>query len=182
MPTSTAAALLSAASFACGLLFAHATRGYLRRRRMRRACLSRGLKQALVAQRNRHFCGAQRVSYSNTDPLLLVRGQGCRLEDEAGRVFLDTRNNVCHVGHAHPAVAAAVADQVATLNTNTRYLHPTLCQLASRLLSTFPAPLSDGSIFVRASPSSLAAGTHTLAPRVRSLSTQEVKRTTLLSA
>ena len=34
--------------------------------------------------------------------------------------YLDTRNNVCHVGHAHPKVAAAVARQAAELNTNTR--------------------------------------------------------------
>ena len=28
----------------------------------------------------------------------------------SGRSYLDTRNNVAHVGHAHPAVAAAVEE------------------------------------------------------------------------
>jgi len=46
--------------------------------------------------------------------------------------------NVCHVGHAHPRVAAAIGQQAAKLNTNTRYLHPNLVLLAKRLLATFP--------------------------------------------
>eukprot|EP00927_Polykrikos_kofoidii_P050426 TRINITY_DN44343_c0_g1_i1.p1 TRINITY_DN44343_c0_g1~~TRINITY_DN44343_c0_g1_i1.p1 ORF type:complete len:495 (-),score=71.38 TRINITY_DN44343_c0_g1_i1:277-1761(-) len=98
-----------------------------------------GLSKADIWRlRREHFCASQSVSYSNTDPLLVVRGEGSRLFDEQGREYLDTRNNVCHVGHAHPYVAKAVAQQVATLNTNTRYLHPNLSLLASRLTSTFP--------------------------------------------
>jgi len=104
-------------------------------------------KAALLAQRRRNFCPAQSISYANTDPLLVVRGRACTLVDEAGRCFLDTRNNVAHVGHAHPAVADAVASQVAELNTNTRYLHPHVCELARRLLATMPAPLCDGVVF-----------------------------------
>jgi len=95
-------------------------------------------KEQILSMRRSHFCAAQSVSYANTDPLLIVRGEGARLFDERGRKFLDTRNNVCHVGHAHPRVAAAVAQQVAVLNTNTRYLHPNVCLLAQRLASTFP--------------------------------------------
>ena len=48
-------------------------------------------------------------SYANADPLLIVGGQGARLVDVRGRRFLDTRNNVAHVGHAHPLVQGAVA-------------------------------------------------------------------------
>lgn len=88
--------------------------------------------------RQKHFCAAQSVSYANTDPLLLLRGQGSRLFDDKGKAYLDTRNNVCHVGHAHPKVAAAVARQIEKLNTNTRYLHPNLCLLAKRLTDTMP--------------------------------------------
>lgn len=33
------------------------------------------------------------------------------------------------------------------LNTNTRYLHPTVCLLARSLLATLPAPLCDGVVF-----------------------------------
>ena len=104
-------------------------------------------KHVLLAARRRHFCPAQSISYANTDPLLIVEGRGARLIDEAGRSFLDTRNNVAHVGHAHPRVAAAVSEQVAQLNTNTRYLHPNVCALARRLLDTMPAPLRDGVVF-----------------------------------
>ena len=70
-----------------------------------------------------------------------MRGRGQYLIDEAGVRHLDTRNNVAHVGHAHPRVARAVAAQAAELNTNTRYLHPNVCELAARLLATFPPPL-----------------------------------------
>lgn len=95
-------------------------------------------KDEILALRHSHFCAAQSISYANTDPLLIVRGQGARLYDDRGRSFLDTRNNVCHVGHAHPRVAAAVAHQVSVLNTNTRYLHPNVALLAKRLAATFP--------------------------------------------
>merc|ERR1719356_895086 len=95
-------------------------------------------KEEVLRLRRANFCAAQSVSYANTDPLLIVRGEGARLFDERGRTFLDTRNNVCHVGHAHPRVAAAVAEQASMLNTNTRYLHPNICLLAQKLISTFP--------------------------------------------
>mmetsp|Transcript_123898 Transcript_123898/g.396719 ORF Transcript_123898/g.396719 Transcript_123898/m.396719 type:complete len:488 (+) Transcript_123898:65-1528(+) len=95
-------------------------------------------KAEVLALRHRHTSAAQSISYANTDPLMIVRGAGARLYDESGREFLDTRNNVCHVGHAHPRVAKAVSDQVALLNTNTRYLHPNLSLLAQRLAATFP--------------------------------------------
>jgi ethanolamine-phosphate phospho-lyase len=53
----------------------------------------------------------------------------------------DTRNNVCHVGHQHPTVVEAVQRQVASLNTNTRYLHPNAALLAKRLAHLLPDPL-----------------------------------------
>lgn len=61
--------------------------------------------------------------------------------DEAGISYLDTRNNVAHCGHCHPRIVQAVQEQVATVNTNTRYLHPVTCELAKRLVQTLPAPL-----------------------------------------
>jgi len=72
---------------------------------------------------------------------MFVKGRGCRLIDEQGVAYLDTRNNVAHCGHSHPAVVQAVQEQVAALNTNTRYLHPTICQLAERLVATLPESL-----------------------------------------
>jgi hypothetical protein len=99
-------------------------------------------KADLLEVRLGRFCGAQSVSYQNTNPLWMVHGQGSRMYDDAGIEYLDTRNNVCHLGHAHPAVAKAVADQVVELNTNSRYLHHHLCELSERLLATFPPELS----------------------------------------
>ena len=42
------------------------------------------------------------------------------------------------VGHCHPAVVEAVSAQLATLNTNSRYLQQSSVELAERLLSTLP--------------------------------------------
>ena len=69
------------------------------------------------------------------------------LVDETGAEYLDTRNNVCHVGHCHPAVVKAVCEQVAKVNSNTRYLHPTHVELARRLLATMPDELASGAVF-----------------------------------
>jgi ethanolamine-phosphate phospho-lyase len=63
------------------------------------------------------------------------------LIDERGVTYLDTRNNVAHCGHCHPRIVQAIQHQQATLNTNTRYLHPTTSALAQRLTATFPSPL-----------------------------------------
>jgi 4-aminobutyrate aminotransferase-like enzyme len=51
-------------------------------------------------------------------------------------------NNVPHVGHSHPRVLKAAARQMAVLNTNTRYLHPSIVEFAQRLRATLPEPLS----------------------------------------
>lgn len=61
--------------------------------------------------------------------------------DENGISFLDTRNNVAHCGHCHPKIVRAIQQQQGTLNTNTRYLHPTTCALAKRLTDKLPAGL-----------------------------------------
>ena len=83
-------------------------------RKVLRALKARALNKAsILAERRQHFCPAQSISYANVDPLLIVGGERATLVDESGRVFLDTRNNVAHVGHAHPAVAKAVAEQAA---------------------------------------------------------------------
>lgn len=94
---------------------------------------------ALLEARRRRFSRALSVSYR--DPIQVVRGEGTRLFDEQGRAYLDMVNNVCHVGHAHPRVAEAIARQARQLNTNTRYLYRQLTDYADRLLATLPAPL-----------------------------------------
>eukprot|EP00668_Euglena_longa_P014661 GGOE01018660.1.p1 GENE.GGOE01018660.1~~GGOE01018660.1.p1 ORF type:complete len:451 (-),score=108.98 GGOE01018660.1:48-1400(-) len=98
-------------------------------------------KEDVQHLRAKLLCPALTTSYSNTGPLMIMKGKGVYLYDEHGQSYLDTRNNVAHVGHAHPTVAAAIADQAAELSTNTRYLHPNLVLLAEKLLAKCPPPL-----------------------------------------
>jgi 4-aminobutyrate aminotransferase-like enzyme len=51
------------------------------------------------------------------------------------------------VGHGHPRVVDAIARQAATLNTNTRYLHEHVVDLAERLVASMPHGL-DTVLFV----------------------------------
>ena len=82
------------------------------------------------------------LSLSYAKPLQILRGHRQYLIDHTGRRYLDTVNNVAHVGHEHPAVVEAGQRQMAVLNTNTRYLHPLAIQLAEALTSLLPPPLS----------------------------------------
>ncbi|XP_045137487.1 ethanolamine-phosphate phospho-lyase-like isoform X2 [Portunus trituberculatus] len=62
--------------------------------------------------------------------------------DEEGNRYLDCINNVCHVGHCHPHVVSAATQQMAVLNTNSRFLHDNLVIYAERLTALFPPKLS----------------------------------------
>ncbi len=81
------------------------------------------------------------LSVSYRSPLTMLRGWRQYLFDDTGRRYLDTVNNVAHVGHEHPRVVRAGQRQMAVLNTNTRYLHPAIVNFAEELLATFPAQL-----------------------------------------
>lgn len=50
-------------------------------------------------------------------PVMFVRGEGVRLYDDDGREYLDFVSGIgaVNLGHAHPAVAAAIAEQSARL-------------------------------------------------------------------
>ena len=96
--------------------------------------------QELRELRKKHLNPALSLSYQ--EPLKIVKGAGAYLYDEQGNAYLDMVNNVCHVGHCHPAVVAAGQAQMAQLNTNTRYLHDNIVEYAQRLSATFPAELS----------------------------------------
>ncbi|WP_461518034.1 acetylornithine transaminase [Porticoccus sp.] len=52
-----------------------------------------------------------------TRKITLTKGQGCWVWDDQGKRYLDAISGiaVCGLGHAHPAVAKAIADQAATL-------------------------------------------------------------------
>ncbi|NQU34544.1 MAG: aminotransferase class III-fold pyridoxal phosphate-dependent enzyme [Bacteroidetes bacterium] len=94
----------------------------------------------LINYRNRHLGKSLSLPYSK--PLRIVRGSGVYLMDNMGRKYLDTVNNVAHVGHEHPRVVEAGRNQMSILNTNTRYLHNNINDFAEELLSTFPDELS----------------------------------------
>ncbi len=91
--------------------------------------------EELLRDRTRTLGGLE-LSYAR--PLHLVGGRGVFLEAADGRRYLDAYNNVPVLGHSHPAVVDAVCSQVATLNTNSRYLQEAPVELAERLLATMP--------------------------------------------
>lgn len=76
------------------------------------------------------------------EPVHLIRGEGVWLYDAAGKKYLDCYNNVASVGHCHSKVVAALADQAATLNTHTRYLHESVVELAEKIGARMPGELS----------------------------------------
>lgn len=96
-----------------------------------------GAATPLVERRRRALGPAYRLFYR--EPLELVRGSGVHLYDADGTEYLDAYNNVASVGHAHPRVVAAIAEQAAQLNTHTRYVDRGLVAYAEDLLGLLPA-------------------------------------------
>ena len=69
-------------------------------------------------------------------PVAFVRGEGVRLYDTEGREYLDLLSGigVASLGHAHPGLAKALADQAQTLlHTSNLFFHPLQGQVAERL-------------------------------------------------
>jgi 4-aminobutyrate aminotransferase-like enzyme len=96
------------------------------------------MTETLAARR--HLLGPN-LSVSYAKPLKIVRGWMQYLYDDVGRAYLDLYNNVPLVGHGHPRVVRAAQEQLALLNTNTRYLHDNAIRYAQRLIDLLPAPL-----------------------------------------
>lgn len=90
----------------------------------------------LVRRRERVLGPSYRLFYRT--PVHLVRGEGAHLWDADGERYLDVYNNVASVGHAHPRVVEAIAQQAAALNTHTRYLHEEVVGYSEELLATLP--------------------------------------------
>ena len=103
-----------------------------------RAARGRTPDETLAARRR--VIGSN-LSLAYSRPLKIVRGWMQYLYDHAGRQYLDAYNNVPHVGHSHPRVVRAAAEQMLVLNTNTRYLHDKLAMFGERLVATLPPPL-----------------------------------------
>ncbi|MEN5279312.1 aspartate aminotransferase family protein [Brucella sp. TWI432] len=93
--------------------------------------------RSLVERRQRVLGQPYRMFYE--EPVHFERASGVRLYDEAGNAYLDAYNNVPCVGHCHPRVVSAIAEQAARLNVHTRYLDEGIISYAEKLLSHFPA-------------------------------------------
>ncbi|MCC6724427.1 MAG: aminotransferase class III-fold pyridoxal phosphate-dependent enzyme, partial [Saprospiraceae bacterium] len=100
-----------------------------------------GLAASQILDFRREHLG-KNLSVSYRKPLNMQRGWRQYLFDDTGRRYLDTVNNVAHVGHEHPRVVRAGQRQMAVLNTNTRYLHENIIRFSEELLATFPKELS----------------------------------------
>src|SRR3954470_6316198 len=85
----------------------------------------------IQARESRHVLQTYR-----RQPVAFVRGEGPRLYDVDGREYLDLVSGigVASLGHAHPGLAAAIAEQAATLlHTSNLYYHPYQADAAARL-------------------------------------------------
>ena len=76
-------------------------------------------------------------------PVTFVRGQGCLVWDDQGKEYLDLVAGIAVnlLGHAHPAVASALARQAETLiHTSNLYFTEPQVELAKRLVElSFPS-------------------------------------------
>lgn len=91
------------------------------------------MNEELIERRRRLLGPNFSTFYKN--PVHIVRGKGVWLWDASGKKYLDCYNNVPHVGHCHPEVVNAIAEQAKILNTHTRYLHEGILDYLDRLLS-----------------------------------------------
>lgn len=98
------------------------------------------IRKASTREARQRLLG-RNVSIAYNDPVKIVRGEMQYLYDDDGRRYLDAYNNVAHVGHCHPKVVGAGQQQMAVLNSNTRYLSDLIIRYAERLTATLPASL-----------------------------------------
>src|SRR5688572_22371035 len=87
----------------------------------------------------------QHATWAEAPPLVIVRGEGCYLYDEAGRSYLDGVSSLwanVH-GHGHPAIDAAIRSQLGQLAHSTMLglSHPPAILLAAELVRIAPVGL-----------------------------------------
>ncbi|MDA8194944.1 MAG: aspartate aminotransferase family protein [Thermaerobacter sp.] len=100
-------------------------------------------EESLLDRQRRYLVPAVAPYYQ--EPLLLESGSGRTVTDQAGQSYLDFFGGILTVsiGHAHPAVAEAVADQARKLvHTSTLYVTKPMVDLAEKLASLLPGELS----------------------------------------
>ena len=98
-------------------------------------------------------------------PLALVRGEGVRVLDEEGRVYLDFTSGIAvnTLGHSHPALQKALATQAATLvHISNLFLNRPQAELAARIGTMVGTP---GKIFFCNSGAEANEGLYKLARR-----------------
>ena len=98
--------------------------------------------EGTAARRDRYYAASLTKFIPFRDPIVFRRGEGQYLWDSEGRKFTDLLGmNVCiSVGHAHPRVVAAAAEQARDLtHCTTMFYHPTPAHLAEELAATMPA-------------------------------------------
>jgi len=97
--------------------------------------------EAVIARREKYYAASQRAFMPYRTPLIFSRGERQYLWDEKGKKYVDLlAMNVCiSVGHAHPAVTAAVQEQAATLqHCTTMFYHPVPAHFAEELAARMP--------------------------------------------
>jgi len=92
----------------------------------------------VVARESRHI-----LQTYKRNPVTLVRGQGVHLFDAEGREYFDLLSGigVVALGHSHPALARAIAEQAQTLvHTSNLFYHPLQGQVAEKLAALSGLP------------------------------------------
>ena len=96
--------------------------------------------QNILQERKEHVGYNLSISYKKK--LKIVKGALQYLYDDKGKTYVDCVNNPSHVGHCHPTVVKKMQRQIATLNTNTRYLNDNIIEFAKMLKQTLDPSLS----------------------------------------
>jgi 4-aminobutyrate aminotransferase-like enzyme len=150
-PALDAGALANAAAVALDALASRGkgplTQQWLEAAGIASVSVSRGRVVSADLVRRRHNALGVNAELSYDQPLHLVRGEGVWVYTADAERLLDVYNNVPHVGHAHPAVVAAIANQAKRIASNTRYLDVRIIEYVERLTATLPPDL-DACLFV----------------------------------
>jgi alanine-glyoxylate transaminase/(R)-3-amino-2-methylpropionate-pyruvate transaminase len=96
---------------------------------------------AIIGRRDMYYAASQRSFMPYRTPLTFQRGDRQYLWDEKGKKYIDLLGmNVCiSVGHAHPAVTAAVEEQIRALQHSTMmFSHPMPAHFAQELVERMP--------------------------------------------
>ncbi|MFV0414912.1 MAG: aspartate aminotransferase family protein [Chthoniobacterales bacterium] len=119
----------------------------------------------LASRSTRELCNENILNTYGRFDLEISWGEGCRVWDETGKSYLDFGAGiaVCSLGHAHPAVTRAVAEQAGLLvHTSNLYFTRPQAELAARLNEVVE---SDGRIFFCNSGAEANEGLYKLARR-----------------